>query len=85
MGIAVHRYPHFFGGTTRVDIDALQKFVKPITTVATTLRPLGQEKTAELLPHGYLQAMISLHARMGAPLLATPERDRFLKLACRPK
>lgn len=65
----------------RVDIDALEKFVKSNATVPTTLRPLGHEKTAELLHHGYLQAMISLHVRMGAPLLATPDRDRFLKLA----
>ena len=69
----------------RVDIDALEKFVKSNATVPTTLRPLGHEKTAELLHHGYLQAMISLHVRMGAPLLAAPDRERFLKLASRHK
>jgi hypothetical protein len=69
----------------RVEIDALEKFVRSNATVPTTLRPLGHEKTAELLHHGYLQAMISLHVRMGAPLLATPDRKRFLKLASRHK
>ena len=69
----------------RVDIDALENFVKSAVTVPTTLRPLGVEKTAELLHHGYLQAMISLHVRIGAPLFPTPDRERFLRMSLGPR
>jgi hypothetical protein len=47
----------------------------------TYLTPVGAERTAHLLLHGYLQAMITLHVSMGYPLLAhAPAREDFRRM-----
>jgi hypothetical protein len=61
-------------------ISELRSMVETNGLVPTTLLPLGRDRTANLLYHGYLQAMISLHIRLDYPLLEMPERARFLKL-----
>jgi hypothetical protein len=58
----------------------------PSMTMAsgTYLTPVGAERTAHILLHGYLQAMIALHVTLGYPLLATaPARDDFRRLVVR--
>ena len=50
--------------------------------VATTLGPLGLEKTANLLYQGYLCAMMNLHVLLdGYPLMPLPEVQDFKDLA----
>lgn len=58
-------------------IDDLDRLTGDNSAIPTTLRPLGAERTADLLYHGYLQAMVSLHIKLGSPLLPRPERSRF--------
>jgi predicted acylesterase/phospholipase RssA len=55
----------------------------PALTIAggTYLTPVGAERTAHILFHGYLQAMITLHVALGFPLLPNaPVRDDFRRL-----
>ena len=56
----------------------------PSMTMAsgTYLTPVGAERAAHIVLHGYLQAMITLHVTLGYPLLAhAPVRDDFRRLA----
>jgi hypothetical protein len=59
----------------------LREMVAVNSTVPTTLRPLGVERTASLLHQGYLQAMVSLHVRIESPLFDFPDRSRFRQVA----
>jgi predicted acylesterase/phospholipase RssA len=56
----------------------------PTMTMAsgTYLTPVGAERAAHIVLHGYLQAMITLHITLGYPLLAqAPVREDFRRLA----
>ena len=56
----------------------------PSMTMAsgTYLTPVGAERAAHIVLHGYLQAMITLHITLGYPLLAqAPVREDFRRLA----
>ena len=44
------------------------------------LSSLGVERSARLLHHGYVLAMMNLHVILGYPLLDVPERARFVEL-----
>jgi hypothetical protein len=61
-------------------IQDIISLVKANGVIPTTLRPLGLDRTIDLLRHGYLQAMVSLHIRLDYPLLQIPERSRFANL-----
>lgn len=51
-------------------------------SVGTNLLPLGQEVTARLLYHSYLQAMCTLHVMAGYPLISpVPKLEDFQELA----
>jgi hypothetical protein len=48
--------------------------------VSTTLNPLGEKQTVDLLWYGYLQAMVCLSAELGLELYEMPSRKRFSAL-----
>jgi predicted acylesterase/phospholipase RssA len=48
--------------------------------VPTTLVGFDAERTARLLHHAYVLAMVNLHVILGYPLLELPTRDRFSAL-----
>jgi predicted acylesterase/phospholipase RssA len=50
------------------------------TRVKTSLSKLGTEVSARLLHHAYLLAMANLHVTLDYPLLAVPDRKRFVDL-----
>lgn len=82
VGEAVRRRDAFLEQVpwSEVAIDDLDELTQRNSAIPTTLRPLGAERTTDLLLHGYLQAMVSLHIKLGYPLLARPERSRFRAL-----
>jgi predicted acylesterase/phospholipase RssA len=50
------------------------------TRVKTSLSKMGTEVSARLLHHAYVLAMANLHVTLDYPLLAVPDRERFLDL-----
>lgn len=48
--------------------------------VSTTLGKLGRDKAVDLVEHGYILAMTSLHVILNYPLLKLPNRQRFEQL-----
>jgi predicted acylesterase/phospholipase RssA len=70
------------GQELTAELKKLQLLPQLSTAVPTTLAPLGFEVTAELLYHGYMQAMATLHLSQGSPLLEPrPTLDDFVDLA----
>jgi hypothetical protein len=64
------------------ELDLIRNLHQLSGAVPTTLRPLGIDVTAELLYHGYLQAMVSLHVALGYPLMhPRPAIEDFRHLA----
>jgi predicted acylesterase/phospholipase RssA len=60
----------------------LMLLAKANCSVETNLSPLGQEVTARLLYHSYLQAMCTLHVLAGYPLISpVPTIEDFQELA----
>lgn len=56
------------------------KVAEENAAVPTTLLGFDKEKTARLLHHAYVLAMVNLHVVLGHPLLELPTRDRFRAL-----
>jgi predicted acylesterase/phospholipase RssA len=64
------------------DKDQLAELAHRAGSTKTSLSKLGQARSADLLEHGYLLAMVNLHIILeGYPLLPRPDRSRFDALA----
>src|SRR5207237_7786998 len=57
-----------------------QQIAKEDGTTATTLSALGVDRSAQLIYHGYVVAMMNSHIVLGYPLLSLPARQRFVAL-----
>jgi hypothetical protein len=59
----------------------LDEITHEVSAIPTTLKPLGINRTAKLLYHGYLQAMLSAHLFLDSPLLEpAPDFGRFIDI-----
>jgi len=68
--------------TTHFPDEDFRAFPSMTMASGTYLTPVGAERAAHILFHGYLQAMITLHVTLGYPLLhRVPIRDEFTQLA----
>jgi predicted acylesterase/phospholipase RssA len=69
------------------DVDATRAHWRQVaqenSRVSTTLFGLGEDRSARLLHHAYVLAMVNLHVILGYPLLAVPGPERFTALLAR--
>ena len=65
------------GGDEQAARDHWKGVAKRSAAVATTLVGFSRERTAELMHHAYVLAMVNLHVVLGYPLEAVPDRARF--------